>query len=89
MSIASTGLSSFEKKLAASAKKLAASADPDDLGAFTILEFCELFRISRRTAYNEAAAGRLKIAKVRNRSIITKGEARRYQSALETATTAK
>jgi predicted DNA-binding protein (UPF0251 family) len=74
MSTASTGLSDYEK-----------SAAGGDLGAFTLDEFCRLFRISKRTAYNEISAGRLKIAKVRNRSIITKGEARRYQRALETA----
>jgi DNA-directed RNA polymerase specialized sigma24 family protein len=75
MAIASTGLSDYEKSATSTA----------DLGAYTIDEFCELFRISRRTAYNEARAGRLNIAKVRNRSIITKGEARRYQRALEAA----
>jgi hypothetical protein len=48
MSTVSTGLSDYEK-----------SNSTADLGAFTIQEFCDLFRISRRTAYNEAAAGAL------------------------------
>jgi hypothetical protein len=73
MSIASTGLSDYENSAAG------------DLGAFTLNEFCKLFRISKRTLYNEVSAGRLKLAKIRNRSIVTRGEARRYQRALETA----
>jgi hypothetical protein len=75
MSQMSTGLSDFEKKGSAVADT--------DLGAFTIPEFAALFRMCRSTVYNEARAGRLNIAKVGNKALITKGEARRYQRALE------
>ena len=80
MSITSTGLGDFKKGAAADG-----AAHADVVGAYTIKEFAELFRISRSTVYNEARAGKLNIAKVRNKAIITKGEARRYQRALEAA----
>lgn len=78
MSITSTGLGDFKKGATGGA------ADAD-IGAYTIQEFADLFRISRGTVYNEAKAGKLNIAKVGKRAIITKGEARRYQRALDEA----
>ena len=80
MSITSTGLGDFKK--GAGAGDGAADAD---LGALTIKEFAELFRTSRGTVYNEVKAGKLSIAKVGARAIITRGEARRYQRALDEA----
>jgi hypothetical protein len=55
------------------------------LGAFTLGEFCDRFRISRGKAYKERVAGRLRFAKVGTKTIITRTEARRYQQALDTA----
>jgi hypothetical protein len=55
----------------------------NDLGAFTLDEFCQLFKISRGLAYKEQRAGRLIFAKVGDRSIITKQQARQYQRRLE------
>jgi hypothetical protein len=37
----------------------------------SLQDFCERHTICRRTAYNEIAAGRLKIRKVGRRSIVT------------------
>ena len=53
MSITSTGLGDFKKGAAADG-----AAHADVVGAYTIKEFAELFRISRSTVYNEARAGR-------------------------------
>jgi hypothetical protein len=62
------------------------TADTDaELGGFTVTEFGLLFKMCRSSVYSEAKDGKLKISKVRNKSIITRGEARRYQRALEAA----
>jgi hypothetical protein len=57
--------------------------DGGDLGGFTVSEFAGLFRISRGMVYKEHKAGRIKFVKAGARTIITRTEARRYQTALE------
>jgi hypothetical protein len=51
----------------------------DELGGFTIPEFCKMWRFSRSFAYNEIKAGRLKVAKVGVGTRVTKQAARDYQ----------
>jgi len=63
---------------------LASQADVgDDLGALTLPEFSFLFKMCHSLIYSEARAKRLKLSKVRSRTIITRSEARRYQKMLE------
>jgi len=78
MSIRSTGLSDHEKPTAGGSGSI-----DDDVGGYTIDEFGQLFRISRSMVYNEARAGRVKISKIGDRSIITRTSARRYQRLIE------
>jgi hypothetical protein len=61
----------------------AAITDTDLLGAFTIPEFSVRFKICRSLVYAEAKAGRLRLSKIRSRTVITRGEAARYQRMLE------
>jgi hypothetical protein len=55
----------------------------DDVGGYTIPEFADRFRVCRSVIYTEARAGRLKLSKIRSRTIITRSEARRYQAMLD------
>lgn len=64
------------------------SDDADLLGAFTLYEFCDRFRISRGFAYQEKKAGRLRFSYAGSKVLITRGEARRYQAMLEAGTAA-
>jgi hypothetical protein len=79
MSIASTGLSDHEKQQ----KQTVRGGGNDDLGGFTLDEFCQLFAISRGLAYKEWRDGRLAFSKAGNRTIITRSHARCYQQLLE------
>jgi hypothetical protein len=54
-----------------------------DLGAFTLDEFCQLFKISRGLCYKERRAGRLIFSRIGDRTIVTKHQARQYQRLLE------
>jgi hypothetical protein len=57
--------------------------DDDAIGAYSIAEFCQLFSISRGLAYKEQRAGRLIFAKVGDRTLVLKKQARQYQRLLE------
>jgi hypothetical protein len=54
-----------------------------DVGGYTVNEFADLFRICRSLVYSEVRRKRLKLSKIRSRSIITKTEARKYQARLD------
>jgi hypothetical protein len=56
--------------------------------SFSIDEFCERNGISRRLAYNEIGAGRLKIRKAGRRSIVTTEAEDAWLAALPTPTAA-
>jgi hypothetical protein len=85
MSIASTGLSHDEKPITATR----GAAGDEDIGGFTTREMCGRFRFSLSTLYAEARAGRLRLSKVRNKTIVTRGDARAYQALLEQEAEAK
>ena len=76
----------MQSQLSTGSERLAAgSAEDETLGAFTLGEFCDRFRISRSMAYLERRAGRLRFQKIGVKAVITRTEARRYQSALDAA----
>ena len=56
---------------------------PNDIGAYSIGEFAHSFNMSRSSVYAEIRAGRLKVAKIGARTIITRKRARDYQELLE------
>ena len=59
----------------------AQTAEPN--GAFTVGEFCRVYKISRQTVYNEINAGRLKSYTVGRARRISKQSAREWQQQLE------
>jgi len=76
-----SGLSDHEKP---SGTARGSAAGDHDIGGYSVDDFCKrLGGISKRTAYNEIRAGRLKIAKVGSRSIVTRTFARDYLKMIE------
>lgn len=54
------------------------------LGAMTINEFCERFKVSRVTTYKEVKKRRLRLTKVGTRTIILLSDVIAWQQALQT-----
>lgn len=54
----------------------------EPVGALTVNEFCETYRIGRNTFYNELKAGRLEARKAGKKTLILKAEAERWANAL-------
>jgi excisionase family DNA binding protein len=53
-----------------------------DVQAFTVKTFCEAFGIGRSLAYEEIAAGRLKVRKLGRRTLILRPDAERWAKSL-------
>jgi hypothetical protein len=51
-------------------------------GNLTLLEFCAWAQMSHVTAYLEAKAGRLRIAKLRGKAVVTGPDALSYRDSL-------
>jgi Helix-turn-helix domain len=56
---------------------------PPDLGAFTVTKFAAMFSLSRGMVYKLAREKKIRFAKINNKTVITVGEARRFQRTLE------
>jgi hypothetical protein len=56
----------------------AAELDDEIEGALTVEEFCHRYRVGRTVAYEEIGAGRLTARKRGSRTLIARGEARRW-----------
>jgi hypothetical protein len=59
------------------------SAVPNEpIGAFTVAEFCQTYRVGRNTFYGELKAERLSARKVGKKTLVLKAEAERWAQAL-------
>ena len=58
---------------------------PENSGAFTVSEFLAWSRIGRTRAYDEIAAGRLKIKKFGRKTLIARSDAQAWLEALPEA----
>lgn len=58
---------------------------PENSGAFTVEEFLAWARIGRTRAYDEIAAGRLKIKKFGRKTLIARSDAEAWLNALPEA----
>lgn len=52
------------------------------LGALTVSQFCENFRVSRTTLYEQIKQGKLSARKVGHKTLILQAEADRWSQAL-------
>ena len=55
----------------------------DDVGAYSVDQFAHIFGLSRSAVYAEIRAGRLKVSKIGTRTVVTRTQARAYQTLLE------
>ena len=55
----------------------------DDIGAYSVDQFAHIFGLSRSAVYAEIRSGRLRVSKVGTRTVITRRQARDYQTLLE------
>jgi hypothetical protein len=60
---------------------------PSDLGAFSITKFAAMFSLSRGMVYKLRNEGKLRLAKIDNKTVVLVPEARRFQRALESDAT--
>ncbi len=55
----------------------------DDLGAITVREFCERYRLGHSKTYEEIAAGRLRAVKCGTRTLLLARDVREWERRLE------
>ncbi len=60
--------------------------DTDLLGAFSVGAFCAVYGIGRTKFYDEVRNGRLTPVKLGRKTLVPRGEARRWQASLPAAT---
>lgn len=61
------------------------TTDDDDLGAFTVAEFCRRFSIGVTSFYEQVKAGRLRTVKVGRKTLVLRRDARAWIAALDEA----